>query len=154
MNNLYGQQQVLGKAATITKTTENGQYEYVIPYNPSDFFAYSGIDFKDINACKYFDNVNLNNTDIDDKCNADPNADIILRNNKGDAILLQDKYCYSRELCRNKAYADKITSLSHTYATNGGQYLDTVTQANIQLLNITNLSIGIIAMLSLAFSYS
>lgn len=152
MNNLYGQSQILGKATTTTQSIDNGLFNYVLPYNKNDFFAYSDISFPDVNQCSKF---NLDDTKIDKKCDENPERnDLILKDAKGNNIVLQSKYCYSRELCRNKAYADKIMAIDKNHSANDGQYLDVLTNTNLQTLNITNLSIGIIIMMTLAFSYA
>lgn len=152
MNNLYGQTQILGKATTTTQSIDNGSFNYVLPYNKNDFFAYSNISFPDVNQCSKF---TLHDTNIDKKCDENPTRDdLLLKDNKGNKIELKSKYCYSRELCRNKAYADTIMSIDNNHSANDGQYLDVLTNTNMQTLNITNLSIGIIIMMTLAFSYA
>lgn len=151
MNNLYGQTQILGKATTTTQSIDNGLFNYVLPYNKYDFFSYSDISFSDIKKCSNFD---FTDNSIDKKCDENPNrTDLTLKNSKGEEIKLNSNYCYSRELCRNKLYADQIISLDQNHGANDGQYLDVLTHTNLQTLNITNLTVGIVAMLILAFSY-
>lgn len=152
MNNLYGQTQVLGKATSTTQSIDNGMFNYVLPYNRYDFYAYSEISFTDASLCPLFD---LTNKKIDNQCDMDPNrSDIKLQDTAGNEVTLNANYCYTRELCRNKQYADQVMSMDKKHAANDGQYLDIVTNTNLQTLNITNLSIGIIAMLVLAVSYA
>ena len=153
MNNLYGQSQVLGKATVSnTKPIDNGLFNYVLPYNQNDFFAYSSISFNDISNCRYF---NLEDNNIDQLCDEDPaRKDLVLKDYNKKKIKLSSDYCYSRELCRNKSYADQILSIDNSHTAIDGQYLDAATRTNLEILNIANLSIGIIFMIGLAVSYS
>lgn len=157
MNNLYGQTQVLGKATVSnTKPIDNGLFNYVLPYNQNDFFAYSDISFSDISNCRYF---NLEDNNIDQLCDEDParkDLVLVIKNKKKEKkeIKLSSDYCYSRELCRNKSYADQILSIDNSHTAIDGQYLDAATRTNLEILNIANLSIGIIFMIGLAVSYS
>lgn len=151
MNNLHGQTQILGKATATTQSIDNGLFNYVLPYNQYDFYAYSEISFTDISYCPLL-NINDNITDI--KCNENPlRTDLKLQDPSGNNIALQNNYCYTRELCKNKSYADRVISMDQTHSANDGQYLDILTNTNLQTLNITNLSVGIIVMLVMAFSY-
>mgnify|MGYP001252773523 CR=1 FL=1 len=151
MNNLYGQTQILGKATATTQSIDNGLFNYVLPYNEHDFYAYSEISFTDISYCPL---LKIKDEDVEKKCNENPlRTDITLQDPIGNNITLKNNYCYTRELCKNKSYADQVISMDQTHAANDGQYLDILTHTNTQTLNITNLSVGIIIMLVMAFSY-
>lgn len=152
MNNLYGQTQILGKATMTSNPIDNGDFNYVLPYNKSDFFSYSDeITFSDKTNCQYF---NLNDANLDNLCKKNPNYTMEIKDNSGNTVKLKDKYCYSRELCKNKKIADDITNRDEIHASNNVKYLDTVTDTNLQTINITNLTMGIIIMLVLTFTYS
>ena len=153
LNNLYGQTQVLGKATETPKsTTENGLFNYALPYNQGDFISYSPlIQFKDVSNCVYF---NLSDNNMDFTCNMNPDQSIPLTDENHAVVDLSNNYCYVREMCRNKAYADSIMNLDKTHATTNTQYLDTITNTNMQILNIANFSVGIVVMLIMIFNYS
>ena len=153
MNNLYGQKQVLGKSTTTTtQSIDNGIFNYVLPYNQNDFFAYSDISFENAEHCLNFD---LNDNMVDKNCDENPTRDDLkLLDSDGNKINLEKGYCYTRELCRNKAFADQIMSIDKTHSANDGRYLDVTTNTNLETLNITNLTVGILIMLGLAVGYT
>ena len=91
---------------------------------------------------------------MDFSCNMVPDQNIQLTDENGKVVNLSQKYCYVREMCRNKSYADTITNMDQTHATTNSQYLDVVTNTNMQILNIANFSVGIIVMLIMIFNYS
>ena len=156
MNNLYGQTQVLGKATSTTQSIDNGLFNYVLPYNQNDFFAYSDITFEDASYCQLFklDDADTNQA-ADSICDANPNnSNLKIYDDKNEEITLKQGYCYTRELCKNKEYADKIMLMDKNHAANDGQYLDIVTHTNLETLNITNLFIGTVVMLVIAFRYT
>lgn len=175
MNNLYGQTQILGKATQTTNPIDNGVFNYVLPYNQADFFSYSDrVYFPDIAYCSKF---NLEDNNMDFVCDLsansmplydldgnkvadkdgylyDPKSGNKILDLSGNAIKIKDTYCNAREMCRNKEYADTIMKLDKNHASKNGQYLDIVTNTNLETLNIVNLSIGAFIMLGLVVAYS
>lgn len=152
MNNLYGQTQVLGKATSTTQSIDNGLFNYVLPYNQNDFFAYSDISFANVQYCPMID---LNSKAIDRQCDENPlRTDLSFNDATGTPVALGESFCYTRELCRNKALADRIIETDQNHSANDGRYLDVITNTNLETLNITNLAVGILVMLALAVSYA
>jgi hypothetical protein len=73
---------------------------------------------------------------LDERCNLLFNTPSTNTNDKSK--------CYQREMCKNKNYADKIKSKSELHQNNIQSYIDSNTNFNIQIINIVNLSIGIV----------
>jgi len=99
--------------------------------------------------------MDLQSNTIDQKCNENPmRTDLSFNDANGNPVVLGEKFCYTRELCRNKALADKIMEVDQNHSANDGRYLDVITNTNLETLNITNLAVGILVMLALAVSYA
>ena len=99
--------------------------------------------------------MDLQNDTIDQACTENPTrTDQTFKDAKGNTVNLGADFCYTREMCINKNLADQVMATDKTHAANDGRYLDIVTNTNLETLNITNLSIGIMVMIGLAVSYA
>ena len=144
MNSLFNSNLTIGKNTKSYDSTiqSNGSADYIVGYNPSDFF-YVTVD-PAIMPTDCFSNVvwNLQDSIQDKTCLDNPESD----NDKG-------VYCYQRELCKNQYYSEKVMSTIDKHSSSIERYLDVATQTNTQVINMVNLSVGVAAMLYVMFNY-
>lgn len=144
MNNLFDSDLIIGKkTVSYDQTiTTNDASDYIVGYNPNDFF------YKTVNPTIM---PNDCTTNLDWKI-TDSTQDTICSKT---SVTNDDsgKFCYQRELCKNKYFSEKMMEITDKHSNSNIRYLDISTQTNFQAISVANLSIGIALMLYTMFSY-
>ena len=105
----------------------------ILGYSPSDFFYVKAIENQHMpKVCDtYLKNTNING----ETCNIEN-----IKNNL--------ENCMNKELCINQQYVNKIYQLQNNHKGSDQKYLDTKQTYSDDLLNIVNLGIGIVIMIT------
>ena len=144
MDNLFNSDLIIGKkTVSYDKTiTSNDVSDYVVGYNPSDFF-YTTVDPNIMpKDCTTNPVWNLRDSSQDTTCSETP----VTNNDSG-------KFCYQRELCKNQYFSEKMMQITDKHSSSNIRYLDVSTQTNYQTISVANLSVGIALMLYTMFVY-
>lgn len=144
MDKLFNSDLVIGKkTVSYDQTiTANDSADYVVGYNPTDFF-YVNVDSSIMpNNCDKNAKWKLDDVAQDSKCDTTPD----INNDNG-------LFCYQRELCKNQQYSQKMMSVTDKHSGSNIRYLDIATQTNFQAISVANLTIGVSLMIYTMFSY-
>jgi len=116
---------------------ENSIY---VGFSPNDFFYYS-VDQNDLAKCTQY---NLPNSALDGQCKTLPDESQIGSSLVTDEQKNLAQHCYYNELCKNKIYGDKISTLQSTHSGADERYKNALEKYNQEQFRTFNICFGII----------